>query len=313
METFSEIFLPQRGSTGAADVDTLFHFIHITGFILLAGITIAIIYFCIKYRRKSDDEVTPIITHNANLEITWSVIPLILILIVFSWGFRAYLTLYTPPSDAFEINVTARSWSWEFIYPEGGSSIGELYVPANRPVKLIMRSEDVIHSFAVPDYRVKMDVIPNRYTTLWFEANEPGTSQVFCTEYCGTGHSAMLAEVIALDEEEWEEWLETGLEVDEDMPLAELGEQTYTGASCNACHSVDGTPATGPTFQGLYGTEREFEDGTTATADENYLRESILEPQARITAGYPPVMPTLAGSLSEREIEGLIEYIKELE
>ncbi|MEX1123282.1 MAG: cytochrome c oxidase subunit II [Balneolales bacterium] len=313
METFSEIFMPRRGSTGAADVDALFHFIHITGFILLAGITIAIIYFCIKYRRRSDDEVTPIITHNANLEITWSVIPLILILIVFSWGFRGYLTLFTPPSDAYEINVTASSWLWEFTYPDGGTSANELYVPANRPVKLIMRSNDVVHSFAVPDYRVKMDVIPNRYTTLWFEANEADTSQVYCTEYCGFGHSNMLAQVIALEEEDWEEWLETGLEVDMDMPLAELGEETYTSAGCNACHSTDGSPLVGPTFQGLFGSERPLQDGTTTTADEDYIRESVLDPMAAVVQGFAPSMPSYAGRLSEREIEGLIEYIKELE
>lgn len=313
METFSEIFLPQRRSTVAADVDALFHFIHITGFILLAGITIAIIYFCIRYRRKSDDEVTPIITHNANLEITWSVIPLILILIVFSWGFRGYLTLFTPPSDSYDINVTATSWSWAFSYPNGGVSINELYVPSNRPVRLRMISEDVIHSFAVPDYRVKMDVVPNRYTTLWFETREPGTSVIYCTEYCGAGHSAMLAEVIALDEEDWEEWLETGLEVDLDMPLAELGEQTFNQAGCAACHTVDGRPLQGPTLLGLYGSERQIVDGTTAIADEDYIRESLLDPQARVTEGYPPIMPSYAGTLNERQIEGLIEYIKELQ
>ncbi|MEX0686644.1 MAG: cytochrome c oxidase subunit II [Balneolales bacterium] len=313
METFSEIFMPQRRSTFAADVDTLFHFIHIAGFILLAGITIAIIYFCIKYRRKSDDEVTPIITHNSNLEITWSVIPLILILIVFSWGFRGYLTLYTPPSDAYEITVTANMWAWQFSYPTGGVSPNQLYVPANRPVKLVMRSDDVIHSFFVPDYRVKMDVVPNRYTTLWFEANEPGTSVIYCTEYCGAGHSAMLGEVIALDEAEWEEWLESGLEVDEDMPLAELGKETYTQQGCNACHSLDGGPSVGPTFQGLFNSDRSLTDGTTVTVDEDYIRESILEPQAKLVEGYPPVMPSYAGRVNERQIEGLIEYIKELQ
>lgn len=313
MERLSELLLPPQRSTIANEVDALFHFINITGFILFAGIVIAILYFIFKYKRKSEEDVTPVITHNTTLEVTWSVLPAILVLIVFSWGFRGFLSQSTAPANSYEIYVTAGSWFWEFEYPSGGKILNELYVPANQPVKLIMKSEDVLHSFFVPDYRVKQDVIPNRYTTLWFEVTEPGESIIYCTEYCGTQHSNMIATVFALDEADWEEWLETGLEIDEDMPLAELGEQTYTSAGCNACHSLDGSRRVGPSLAGLFGQEREFTDGTSAVADEAYIRESILEPQLRVTVGYPNNMPSYAGRLSDRQIDGLIEFIKELQ
>lgn len=313
MNRIFEYLLPPQRSTVAGDVDSLFTFINVAGFILFAGIMITILIFVIKYRRKSDDDVTPVITHNSILEVTWTVIPIILILIVFSWGFRGFLSFTSAPSNAYEIQVTAGAWFWEFQYPGGGTTMNEVYVPVDRPVKFTMRSEDFIHSMYIPDYRVKADVIPNRYTTTWFEATETGESTLFCAEYCGTGHSDMLATVHVLSSEEFDEWEESGLEVDEDMPLAELGEQTFTSAGCNACHSLDGSAGIGPTFLGLFDSERELDDGSTIVADEDYLRRSIIDPQDEIIAGYPANMPSYAGRLEERQIDGLIAFIKELQ
>lgn len=313
MNRLSEFMLPPAKSTTAEQTDALFHFINVTSVILLLGITVAIIFFAWKYRRRSDEDVTPVITHNSKLEITWSVIPLILVMIVFSWGFSGYMNLTTPPDDAYEIRVVGKSWLWEFHYETGHVSVNELHFPANRPVKLVMSSDDVLHSLYIPDYRVKMDVLPNRYTSLWFEATETGESIIFCTEYCGRAHSDMLATAHAHSQEDFETWLATAGAADDDMDPVELGEQLVTRNACDTCHSSDGTQLQGPTFQGLWMAEREMEDGEIVTADENYIRESILEPNARITAGYQPVMPSYAGTLNDRQIDAIIEYIKTLE
>ncbi|MDI6402225.1 cytochrome c oxidase subunit II [Balneolaceae bacterium ANBcel3] len=312
MNKIIEYLLPPQRSTVASEVDSLFMFINVAGFILFAGIMLTILIFVIKYRRKSEDDVTPVITHNSLLEITWTIIPIILILIVFAWGFRGFMTLSTPPPNAYEIQVKAASWLWEFEYPNGGTTLNEVFVPVDQPVKFIMRSDDVLHSLFIPDFRVKMDILPNRYTSIWFEATETGQSILYCSEYCGSGHSAMLATVHVLSKQEFEEWLETGLEVDEDMPLADLGRQTYTAAGCNACHTLDGTDRIGPSFLNLFGSERTLTDGRTVTADEDYIRRSIIDPNAEITAGYPANMPSYAGRLSDRQIDGLIAFIKEL-
>lgn len=313
MNRFSEFMLPPAKSTTAEATDALFHFINVTSVILLIGITIAIIFFAIKYRRRSDEDVTPVISHNSKLEITWSVIPLILVMIVFGWGLTGYVALSTPPDDAYEIRVVAKSWLWEFHYNTGHVSVNELHVPANRPVKLIMSSDDVIHSFYIPDYRIKRDVLPNRYTSVWFEALEAGESIIYCTEYCGTAHSNMLATTYVHDQEDFDTWLATAGSADDDRDPVELGEELITRNACNTCHSVDGTRLQGPSFQGLWGTEREMQDGEIVVFDENYVRESILEPNARITSGYAPVMPSYAGTLNDRQIDAIIEYLKTLQ
>ncbi len=313
MNRLSEFMLPPAKSTMAAETDALFHFVNVTSIILLAGITFAIIFFSWKYRRRSDDDVTPVITHNNKLEITWSVIPLILVMIVFGWGFTGYLNLTTAPDDAYEIRVVGKSWLWEFHYETGHVSVNELHVPVDRPVKLIMSSDDVLHSFYIPDFRVKMDVLPNRYTSVWFEAIETGESIVYCAEYCGNAHSNMIATTYVHSLEDFETWLETAGSADDDMDPVELGEQLVTRNACDTCHSTDGTRLQGPSFQGLWGSEREMQDGEIVTVDENYVRESILEPTARITAGYDPVMPSYSGTLSDRQIDAIIEYLKTLQ
>ncbi|MGF1669132.1 MAG: cytochrome c oxidase subunit II [Balneolaceae bacterium] len=305
--------LPPAKSTMAGETDALFYFINIVSFIFLLGITIAIIYFSWKYRRRSEDDVTPVITHNNTLEITWSVIPLILVIIVFGWGFTGYMTSVTPPEDAYEIRVVGKSWLWEFHYNNGAVSINELHVPVNRPVKLVMTSTDVIHSFFVPDYRVKRDVLPNRYTSVWFEAIETGESIIYCTEYCGTAHADMIANVIVHEPDDFRTWLDTADAVDDDASPVDVGRDLVSRYGCLACHSLDGSQMIGPTLQGLWQSERTMQDGETLIADENYIRESILEPNARITEGYNPVMPSFTGTLNDRQIDAIIEYIKTLD
>lgn len=313
MNRLTDYMLPPARSTLAAETDALFHFINVTSIILLVGITFAILYFAWKYRRKSDDDVTPVITHNNKLEITWSVIPLIMVMIVFGWGFSGYMNLVTPPDDAYEIRVEGASWNWRFFYDNGAVSVGELNVPVNRPIKLIMSSTDVIHSFYVPDFRVKRDVLPNRYSSIWFEATETGESHIFCTEYCGTQHSNMDGTVNVMSQDEFDIWLEAGNAVDESVPPAERGEALVSQNGCNACHSVDGSSGVGPSFAGLWGSERTFQNAEPVVADENYIRESILESNAKVLEGYDPVMPAYQGVINDQQISDIIEYIKTLE
>jgi cytochrome c oxidase subunit II len=313
MNRLTDYMLPPARSTLASETDALFHFINMTSIILLVGITFAILYFAWKYRRKSDDDVTPVITHNNKLEITWSVIPLIMVMIVFGWGFSGYMNLVTPPDDAYEIRVEGASWNWRFFYENGAVSVGELNVPVNRPIKLIMSSTDVIHSFYVPDFRVKRDVLPNRYSSIWFEATETGESHIFCTEYCGTQHSNMDGTVNVMSQDEFDIWLEAGNAVDESVPPAERGEALVSQNGCNACHSVDGSSGVGPSFAGLWENERTFQNADPVTADENYIRESILQSNAKVLEGYDPVMPSYQGVINDQQISDIIEYIKTLE
>jgi cytochrome c oxidase subunit II len=313
MNRLSDFMLPPARSTLAAETDALFNFINVASLFLLIGITIAIIYFAIRYRRRSEDDTTPLITHNNTLEITWSVIPLVLVMIVFGWGYNGYLNITTPPDEAYEIRAVAKSWLWEFHYQNGNVSVNELHIPANRPVKMIMSSDDVIHSFYIPDFRVKMDVVPNRYSSVWFEATETGESVLFCTEYCGTAHSNMLADVYVHTQEDFETWLEEGDAIDEDLAPAELGRQLVERQGCLACHTTDGSQLQGPSFQGIYGRDRLLEDGTTVTVDENYIRQSLLEPNSQIADGFAPIMPTYAGSLNDRQIDAIIEYLKTID
>jgi cytochrome c oxidase subunit II len=312
LDFINRYILPPVNSTVAGDVDALFTFINVVSLIILLGITAAIIYFSIRYKRKSEDDVTPVIKHNTALEVTWTVVPLILILIVFAWGFRGYMDMRTPPPNAYEVYVTANSFFWQFTHPNGVQTTNELHVPSGRPVKLIMQSRDVIHSFFVPDYRIKQDVLPGRYTTAWFQTKHSGESVVFCTEYCGTGHSAMSAKVIAMEVDDFNEWLEVQrIESQRELPLAELGRNLYQQQGCFACHSIDGSANIGPTFQGLYGSTRNFTDGTSLVADDEYIRESIYDPAAKIVAGYNNVMISYRGLIDDNQMNALIEFIKE--
>lgn len=310
MNLLQSFFLPPAKSTVAADTDALFTFIHAVSLIFLIGIVAAMVWFVYRYRRRSEHDVTPVITHNNALEVTWSVIPFILVMIVFAWGFRGYLDLRTPPSDAYEVRAVGKKWLWEFHYENGYVSVGELHVPAGRPVKLVMNSVDVIHSFYVPDYRIKRDVLPGRYSSVWFEAPEAGESIVFCTEYCGTAHSDMMAKVVVKEPQEFQDWLSTAAAADANVPPVELGGQLVQRNACLTCHSQDGSELQGPTFKGIFGREQRMEDGTVVTVDENYIRNSILRPQSQIVEGYLPVMPPYEGTLNDTQIDAIIEYLK---
>jgi cytochrome c oxidase subunit 2 len=315
MEALRNFFLPPAKTAIAEQYDILFWFIHLSSLVLTIGIVAVIIYFVIKFRRKSENDVTPVITHNNKLEVTWSVLPLILCLVVFGWGFQTYLDMSTPPDDAYEVNVTAQKWLWRFQYKSGASTTGELHVPAGRPVKLVMSSQDVIHSFYVPDFRIKQDVVPGRYTEAWFNAREPGESIVFCTEYCGTDHSNMMAKVVVHEPDDFDQWLANNSGEStkpEDLAPAEWGEQVAQQNACASCHSVDGSDMTGPTWQGLFGKKHKMSDGSTVEADETYLRESIVEPNAKVVEGYGQVMPSYQGQLNDEQINAIIEYIKTL-
>lgn len=310
MSWLRSILLPIQGTAYARDVDGLFSFLvglSVFFFLLIAGL---LVWFVTRYRRRRGDESTPHLSHHLGLELTWSLIPLGLVTVIFFWGLGGYMNATVAPGDALEIRVTAKKWVWQFEYPNGTRTINEIHVPLGRAVKMVMISEDVIHSFYVPTFRIKQDVLPNRYTELWFQADVPGAHALLCAEYCGRGHSDMGGKIFVEDEAAYQNWLETGGDAVKSMPLAELGRLLYSSRGCEVCHSLDGTRKDGPSFKGVYGSAVPLAGGRTVMADDNYVRESILQPQAKLVAGYQPVMPTFQGLLREREINALVEFIK---
>ncbi len=308
------IYMPPANSTIASEVDALFYFIFYTAIVLFLIVISFTAYFVIKYRRKGERELTSGVAHNLKLEILWTVIPTILVIIVFIWGFKTYLRMNVAPKDALEIKATGQKWFWTFDYENGANSLNDLVVPVGKPVKLLMSSQDVIHSFFVPDFRVKMDVLPNRYTITWFEALNVGEYDIFCTEYCGKGHSEMLGKVKVLEMEEYHQWLEkAAVDIPEGMSLTEAGAQFYNSKACATCHSIDGTAGVAPSFLNRFGSMEKLSDGKEVMVDENYIRKSILNPQAEVVLGYQPVMPTYQGVLKDRQIDALIAYIKSLQ
>jgi len=304
-------WMPEQASTTAGEVDKLFYFIFwisVFFFVLIVGL---MILFLFRYRRRRSDQSEESPHHNTPLEILWSVIPLILVIIIFVMGFKSYLDTATPPQNAYEIMVTGQKWNWFFTYPNGHTDT-ELHVPLDQPVRLTLTSEDVIHSLYIPAFRIKMDAVPGRYNKTWFRASLPGQYPLLCTEYCGTGHSDMLSWCVVHEVGDFEKWLLAASDFLATLSPAEGGERLYQIKGCKQCHSVDGSAMVGPTFQGLYGATRTFTDGSSLVAEENYVRESILEPLAKIVAGYEPVMPTFQGKISDAEITALIAYLKKL-
>ena len=317
MDRLTEYLFPKQVSSFAHDIDNLFFFIFYASVVLFLIVVIGMMYLAIKYRFKKGDEVrlTSSLDHNTFLEVLFFVIPLILVTITFVWGIRSYLNMVIVPDDAIEIKVTGQSWFWTFDYPEGGSTLNELVVPVETPIKIVLSSTDVLHSFYIPVMRAKMDVLPNRYNVMWFDANQAGEYEIFCTEYCGTGHSNMNAKVIVMPQKMYEVWLAEAGSADDDLPLEELGAKLYSKKACNTCHTLDGTALVGPSYlqtSQMWGQERVFDDGSSAIIDENYVRSSILEPQIQIVAGYQGVMPTYQGLLNDRKLDALIAFLKTL-
>jgi len=308
MSTLGFPLFPEQASTMAPRVDQLYFFLLGVSVFFATLILILIIAFAIKYRRRSDDEQPRPISGNLGLEILWTVVPLSLTLVMFVWGARLYFITFYPPSDALEINVVAKQWMWKVQHAEGRSEIDELHIPTGRPIKLIMTSQDVIHDFFVPAFRVKNDVLPGRYTTLWFEATKPGAYRLFCSQYCGTQHSGMIGHIIALEPTEFQAWLSGGATA---VSMATAGENLFQKLGCVSCHAQNDT-GRGPSLVGLLGKTVRLQSGASVTADEDYVRESILNPQAKIVAGYQPIMPTFKGLISEDGIMQIIAYLKSL-
>jgi len=302
---------PEQASTMAPRVDALLYFeLGVTVFfvVLVAGL---ILRFMVKYRRRAGDDRPPRVHGSLALEVTWAAIPLALTMAMFAWGASVFVSIHRPPDDALDVNVVGRQWMWKIQHMEGRREINELHVPVGRPVKLTMTSEDVIHSFFVPAFRVKQDVVPGRYTTLWFEATKPGSYHLFCAEYCGTLHSGMIGRVVAMEPAAFQAWLQVPAgEVAAASPAA-AGEAEFHRQGCPSCHSGE-SGARGPNLAGLYGSTVELRDGPTVTADEAYLRESILDSQAKVVAGYEPLMPIYRGLLTEEDVMQLVAYIKSL-
>jgi cytochrome c oxidase subunit II len=300
---------PEQASTMAARVDALFYFLVAVTVFFAALIFFMIVVFAVKYRRRSEDERPRPIEGNFRLEMLWSAIPFGLTMVMFVWGAIIYFDIYNPPNDALEISIVGRQWMWKAQHAEGQSEINELHVPVGQAVKLTMTSEDVIHDVFLPAFRVKQDVLPGRYTTLWFQATKAGEYALFCSQYCGTQHSGMVGRVVVLEPAEFEKWLSGGAT---GMSMVDLGASLFQRFGCNTCHRAGGT-SQGPSLTGLFGKTVKLQDGNAVLADENYIRESILDPRAKIVAGYQPIMPTFKGLVSEEGLLQLIAYIKSLE
>ncbi|MCB1050753.1 MAG: cytochrome c oxidase subunit II [Acidobacteria bacterium] len=274
-----------------------------------------LIYFMLRYRRKSANQPTADLRGSHFIETVWTLIPTIVVIIIFFYGINVWSDMRTPPEDSYQINVKARQWSWSFEYPDGRVEATEMVVPVDTPIKLNMVSEDVLHSFFLPHFRVKEDVVPSQYTYLWFEAKKTGDYHIFCTEYCGKDHSAMLGNLKVVDEEAWQRWLRNEPEPGQ-APLSpeQRGEKLWEKWGCKGCHSTDGSVVLGPSFKGIYGKEEHFESGESLVIDDNYIRESIYSPQAKIVKGFTnQLMPSFQGQLKEDDISDVIAFIKSLQ
>lgn len=323
---------PAQASTIAGGVDTVYFVLIGLSTLFATAVFVAITFFAIRYRRGADVDRSRPLFESGRLEFAWSFIPLILGLAVFVYQARMYFDLYQPPNEAMEVYVVGKQWMWYIQHPDGQREINELHVPVGQPVKLIMTSQDVIHSFYVPAFRIKQDVLPGRYTSIWFEANQVGRFHLFCAEYCGTDHSGMIGSVVAMEPSDYQEWLsqnignvapvtagegaapagssQEGTTATGGQSMADAGKALYDQLGCATCHQPAG--GIGPSLTGVAGEPVEMESGETVIADEEYLRESIINPHAKIVAGYNPVMPTYEGQLNEEQLQQLVAYLKSL-
>lgn len=306
-------WMPVDASVTASDIDWLYMFMVWGSVIFAGGIFAAMVYFVTKFKatsREANELSEPSSEHNTALEIGWSVIPLLICIALFVWGFQGFVNLRTPPKGALEIHATGQKWRWLFQYPHGTEDV--LHVPVDRDVRMIIQSADVLHSLFIPNFRVKMDAVPGRYTDLWFRATKTGEFPVLCAEYCGTSHSDMLTKVVVHEPGGYEKWQKDVIKQLENVPLPMLGKMQYDKQGCAACHSLDGSRGIGPSWKAIFGKTEKLSGGASVVVDENYIRESIVDPAAKIVEGYAPSMPTYQGKLSDRQLSGVIEYIKTL-
>ncbi len=298
---------PPEASRIAPQMDALYFFMVLVSLIGLTIVILLVTSFCILYSKKRHP-VAVQIEGSTLLEATWTIIPLGLFLIMFVWGALIYFRVYTPPANAMNIYVVGKQWMWKAEHPGGQHEINSLHVPTGQAVQLTLISQDVFHSFSIPAFRVKREAIPGRYTTVWFEPTTPGTYHLFCTQYCGTNHSQMIGDIVVMTPDDFKKWL---AESTSGASLAQNGERLFASLSCNACHN--GRPdARGPNLANVYGSKLTLTNGQTQTADEAYLRESILNPSEHVTQGFSPIMPTYQGQISEDGVIALVEYIKNL-
>ena len=298
-------FVSDPASTIARGVDALFFFLTAIDGFFTALIFIAAFYFAVRYRRRHEDEHGAAIEGNLPLELAWTIIPLGICVVIFLWGTGLFVRSARPPESATEIFVVGKQWMWKLQHPEGVEEINELHIPVNQPIKLTMTSEDVIHDFAVPAFRVKKDVVPGMYTMMWFEATKTGTYHLFCDQYCGTNHSQMKGEIIVMSPRDYEQWLSGGIHGES---MADAGAKLYEQLGCITCHGT----GKGPPFAGVFGQPVKLSDGTSVVADETYLRDCILNPNVKVLLGYKPIMPTFKGQVTEEQLLQLIAYIKSL-
>jgi len=310
-------WLPTDASVTTRNIDWVWEFMLWMSLLALLAIFVAMVHFCTKYRAKSraaNEPVEPSAEHNTALEVAWSVLPLFVMIALFVLGFKGFVDLRTAPRDSMELHATGQKWKWTFDYkcPSGNLTDDVLHVPLDQPVRMIISSVDVLHALYIPAFRTKMDAVPGRYTDLWFQATKPGEYPVFCAEYCGTAHSDMLTSVVVHPAGEYERWLDNTCKESDKETGAPRGQKLYEKQGCSTCHSVDGSAKIGPTWKGLWGSSETLADGANQKVDENYLRESMLDPNKKVVKGYAPSMPTYQGKLSDKDIDGLIEYIKTL-
>ena len=299
---------PPEASKLASEMDALLFFEILVSLVGLTIVFLLVTSFCILYR-KERHPVAVQIEGSTILEATWTIIPLGLFLLMFVWGSLIYFRVYTPPANAMNIYVVGKQWMWKVEHPGGQHEINALHIPINQPIQLTIISQDVFHSFSIPAFRVKREAIPGRYTSVWFEATEPGTYHLFCTQYCGTNHSQMIGQIVVLSQDDFKKWLAGSTSGNS---LAQNGERLFASLSCNACHNTR-PDARGPSLAGVYDSKLTLATGETVTADDAYLRQAILNPSQHITQGYAPIMPTYQGQISEEGVIALVEYIRNLD
>jgi cytochrome c oxidase subunit 2 len=310
-------WMPPQASTVSDDVDGLFYFIFwITVFFFVLILTL-MIFFVIKYRYREGrehPERTP--AHSTALELTWTVIPTVLVLMIFYYGFRGFLKMSIAPPNAYEIQVRASSWAWSFTYPNGVVTT-ELNIPRGVPIRLVLSTpeRDVIHSFYVPQFRIKRDAVPGRYNRVWFEATQlspPEGFDIYCAEYCGQNHSKMRAKLVVREPEDFKTWLADAGDWEKRMTPLEAGKDFVNSRACVQCHSLDGSTKTGPSFKDLFGSQRPITGQGNVLADENYIRESLYEPGAKIVQGYTLQMSSYRGQLKDKDVDAIITYLKSI-